>query len=879
MGFLRGLADRARNFFRRSVVERELDEEIRFHLEREIARHRAAGRSHDEARRIAERAFGGVARVKDMHRDERGVRWLVEFFGDVRFGLRGLRSQPTLTAVALLALGLGVGGNAAVFSVLDALLLRPLPFANPEQLVVPWQVRADRTDRGKMTAFDVDYYREYADAFSGFAGIQAPQRVSLVETQEPEQVIAALVTTDFFDVLGVAAARGRAFVPADEAAGETDLAVLSYAYWQSRFAADPGAVGRTVTINGRPTVIVGVMPASFRLDFPADVEMWLPRVYSEYDLTTLNLWGEHVIARLAPGVTIAQARDELKTLSALANEAAPRPFAADGFSPILLHEEVVTEVRPALLTLLTAVVLVLLIACANVANLLLARNTQRADELALRAALGAGRARLTRQLLAEHLALAGAGVIAAVLVGQGLLRAMLWSAPADLPRVAEIQMDLRAGLFTGAVALVAMLLFGTLPALRGGRAGATAAVAGSGARGTVGRGEGTLNLLVAAESALVVVLVFAAGAMLQRYVELSTAETGFQQQSRLAAKVVLPSNRYDTPAAIGAFVGDLEGRLRRVPGVAGVGGAWTLPLSGRAITVTVPPVEGEPPRETELTTGWDGITPGYFQAAGIPIVEGRTYSAADVATANPNSLIINETLARELFGDRPAVGQFLANAAMRWQIIGVVGDTVHLGLDQQPRPHVYQSQAQVTFAWAHFEFVIETNTPDPLALAPAIRRAVAEVDPQQPVADIRTLETVAAASIHAQRYLLVLLATFGGVALMLGAIGIYGVVGYGVARRNREMGLRLTLGASPGRIRRLVLRQGLGPVAGGVIVGSVAAALGARALGGYLAGAQPSVAELLSLVVPLVLVAATAAVAAPMRRAATADPMQSLRDD
>ncbi len=873
---LRGWFEVLRAIVRGRAQDRELAEEIDFHLERQTAKHRVAGMSEDEAARAAKLDFGRVGRVREEHRDARGARWLMDFLGDLRIGVRLLIRQPGITVTALLALALGVGGNTAMFSVLDGVIMKPLPYGQPDGVVVLWQTN-NRGVKQATAAFDVVYWREHSQAFEQIAALRRPMGASLVTSEGPEHVVASHVSGNFFELLRVDAAHGRIFTAAEDAEGAQPVVVLSHRYWTSRFGADPEVVGTEVSINGAPTVIVGVMPGQFRFEFLGEADIWIPLVLTQAQLDQRNFWSERPIGRLAAGVSVQQANDDLTRVTEQLLAEHPTNFFSEGPNVVPLHEEIVGDVKPTLTLLAAAMGLVLLVACVNVANLLLARNASRNRELTLRVAIGASRGRIARQLFAEAAALGSAGALLAVGFGFLLVRGLRLVAVDRLPMLAAVTMDLRVIAYTGALALATVLLFGLAPAWYCARRQATGRVAAT-TGGAGSRGERrALSSLVGVETALVLVLLVSAGLVLRTYANLSNVDAGFPTASRLAVEIVLPSSSYPTAGDIATFFAQTIEEIERVPGVSSAAATSSLPLSGRGITIRAPAAEGEDPPDPPIAMGWDAVSPGYFDAIGMRILAGRGITDADDASTEP-IWIINETLARQQFGERDPIGLFYANTqGNRWRIAGIVSDVAHHGLDVAPRPAMYQPQAQAGFPWPTVEVVVVASTPDPLALTPALRSAVRRVDPLQPIARVRTLDTVRSGSLAEERLRALLFTAFGCTALLLGAIGIHGVVAYGVSQRTREIGVRRALGARAVDIRRLVLRAGLGPVVAGCAVGAAVALFSGQLLSGLLYGVAPNDPVVLAGVAVIIVGVAGVAVTGPMLRALRVDPARTLK--
>ncbi|HEX8283358.1 MAG TPA: ABC transporter permease [Pyrinomonadaceae bacterium] len=814
---------------------------------------------------------------------------------DVRFGLRTLLKRPGFTLVAVVTLALGIGANSAIFSVVNAVVLRPLPYAAPERLVALWgnlnqkgfeelevsaPEYADFRGRGAHVFEDVAAYYE-----SGF---------NMTGAGEPERIQGVRATASLFSTLGVAPLTGRAYTEEEDRPGAPDVAVISHSLWRRRFNSDPSVVGKSVTLDGRPTTIVGVMRADFH--FPNnDADVWKPAAF-DADLLSPNNRGSHflnAVARLKEGFTPARANTEVAALArAQGAENAgnyPRGFGA---SVRPLAEEVVgPSVRTSLFVMLGAVGLVLLIACANVANLLLARASSRRKEVAVRTALGAGRARIMRQLLTESvlLSLAGGGAgLMLALWGVDLLVAL---APEGTPRVAEVGLDARVILFTFGVSLLTGVVFGLAPALHASKVDLNESLKEGGRGGGEGAGRGRLRgLLVVGEFALALVLLAGAGLLVKSFTRVLDERPGFDARGVLTMRLVLPESKYKSYDAHRAFYSSLFERLRRLPGVEAVGANNLLPLNGsggsRTFLIEGRPVPaGQPKPEEQLRY----VTPGYFAAMRVPVLRGRDFDERDVQTA-PRVAVVSRSMAERHWPGEEAVGKRLAYAGIgrghdekpEWiEVVGVVGDVKHRGLDLESKPEIYVPVHQPLFANRPTPplslYVAVRTSGDPAALAPVVRREVAAVDPEQPLANVRTMEERLAESVAQRRFNMTLLGVFACVALLLAGVGVYGVMAYAVARRTHEIGIRVALGAQRGDVVRLVLRQGMWLALAGVGLGVVGAYAATRLMSGLLYGVSPTDPLTFLGVSALLTAAALLACLLPARRATKVDPMVALR--
>ena len=857
-------------------VRADVDDELEFHLETRAAEYVAQGLPSAEARARAVAEFGdleearrrcraiGEERLRRHRRGERGEAML----SDLRLALRGLVRRPGFTAVVLLTLALGIGANTAIFSVVHGVLLRPLPYAAPERLVALWPDHF-------LSNAELFFLRERMRSAERVESYSPGWSVTLTGAGDPAQLPAARVSSGFLRALGVPPLLGRAFVEEDARPATSDVAILSHALWRSRFGADPAIVGRRILLDGRAHTVVGVMPRTFWYH-ANDVQLWQPIVVDP--LAPFHREASALgIARLRPGATPASLLAELRTLVGPMREtlAYDADYGRD-VDVVPLRDALVGSVRTPLLVLLGAVACIVLIAIANVGNLLLVRAAERRREVAVRLALGAGRGRLVRQLLVESVTLAAVGGVLGVglgLIGVQLLRALL---PADVPRVQEIGASPTVLAVSAALTLVAGMLVGLVPAL---------AAAGSEPRGALrgrtddGGGRGGRRLrggLVIAEVALAFTLVVGAGLMVRTLWNLSQVDPGFRS-ARTLTFTVAPSGRGTTRRQ---YVTDLMARLRALPGVVAVGATHHLPLAGESWDTDLT-VEGRP-----LPTGavppraaWRIVTEDYFRAMTIPLRDGRPFTTRDDAAAPP-VVIVNERLARELWPGERAIGKRVqagyATMLQMATVVGVVGDVRHDGLAAAPPAEVYVPFTQRLAGPMH---VVMRTDDGALAHAAMVRETARSVDAGVPVADLRTLDAVVATSVAEPRLVMALLLLFGALGLVLGAVGVYGVVSYAVGQRTREIGLRMALGAEWRTIVRLVIADGMRWAAAGVVLGLAAALLLSRAMQGLVYGVAvtdpATYAALALLLVGVVLLASWL----PARRAARVDPAVVLRGD
>jgi len=873
---LRSALARAAGMFGRSRREQELADEIESHLQLHIADNIRAGMTPEEARRRAVLRFGPVESIKESYRDRRGVPALETLAQDVRSGVRMLRKSPGFTLVVMVTLALGIGANTAIFSVVHAVLLRPLPFADPDRLVRVWSAYPEEgVELGTTSPLDLADWRAQSGSFAAIAGYPNLRLSGFVLTggEAPEELETVFVSEGFFEVFGVEPALGRTLRGADHREGDNRVVVVSHGAWQRRFGADPGLFGATVILNGEPFTVVGVMPPDFV--FPAaGVEMWAPQsLIPESGIPRLRpvRWLS-VVARLAPGVSIEQARAEMAAITGrLARE---YPDSNDDLTATTirpLHEQLVGEVRPAVLTLFAAVGLLLLIGCANVANLVLARSEERTREVAVRAALGAGKLRLVRQVLTESLVLSLLGGVLAIAVALAGSRLLVGLAPAGIPRLESVGIDATVLAFTLAASLLTGLLFGMVPALRI-TATSLQGTLKEGARGSSGGGGRLRGGLIVAEVALVAVVSIAAGLLIRTYSSLRDVDPGFRPDNVITLRVAARA----TEGYVDFFREALE-RIEALPGVEAAGMIRPLPLAGdtfqgESFGFSIPG-RPEPDPQDQPEAYLRFTSPGYFEAMGIPLLAGRDFADGDVRDAPP-VLIVSRAAAERYWPDDDPVGSIVTVGDNEATIIGLVGDVRQMSLMEEPEPVVYGAHSQISRVG--MTLVVRTAA-DPAGLIDPIRRQIWELRPDQPINDIASMNTVIAASVAQPRFAMALLSLFAGLALCLAAVGIYGVISYSVGRRRREIGIRMALGARPSEVLRLVVRNGIVLALFGVALGLLAAVAATRLMASLLFGVPPLDPPTFIAAAALLLAVAALASAVPALRASRVDPVVALR--
>ena len=804
------------------------------------------------------------------------------FLEDLRYGVRMLVRSPGLTTAAVLTLALGIGANTSIFSVVNAVLLRPLPYPDADRLLRVHQIWTDDPDDHDVLGVgDVPTLREEADALGRVAAYFSPVGgFALTGGGDPEQVSGTAATSELFDVLGVRPELGRGFLPEDDKPSAEAVVILSHALWQRRFAGDQAVIGRAIAIDNRSHTIIGVMPAGFR--FPDDrvADIW--PIFRPERSNSRPPFFIDAVSRPRPGAGAALIESELQSITRRIKAQfpdAPSDWRL-GVSP--LKGEIIGNVQSAFLILLGAVTLVLLIATANIANLLLARATVRRKEMAIRAALGAGRIRLMRQLVTEGLVLAAFGGLFGVILSLWGTDLLVRLAPRSLPRLNEVGIDVRVLLYTTITTIVCGVLFGLVPALQACRYRLTPSLI-DGSRGSTDRaGQRLRSLLVVSEFALAVMLLVGAGLLIRSFQRLQQVNPGFEPGNILTASVSLPQARYaDEPARSAFFLGLLE-RIRNIPGVGAA--AISMALPPNLLVMTNPyTVEGRPlaPGQRAPAVPHLLISPGFFRVLGVPVQRGRDFTGADAGTA-PGVVLINQTMASTLFPGEDPIGRRLqlgdpAPSSPWVTIVGVVGDVKYRGLDAAPSPTLYTPYEQSLW-WPTMYLVVRSNV-EPATLARSIRMQVSSLDPLLPVTRVRTMHDLLGRSVAEPRFRTILLGLFAAVALVLATVGIYGILSYTVAQRTREIGIRMSLGARRRDVLRLVLQQGMALAGAGVAIGLLSALALNRVLAGLLFGVGPTDVATFSVVSFVMVGAALVACYVPARRATRVDPMVALRCD
>jgi putative ABC transport system permease protein len=805
---------------------------------------------------------------------------------DVRYAVRTLTKQPGFAAVALLTLALGIGANTAIFGIVNAVLLRPLPYDHPDRVVLLWSHWINWTKTWVSAPELADYQQlRSLEHVAGFFNTS----FNLTGGSEPVRVLAAQVQPEIFAALGARPLVGRVFTAEEDTRGHEHVVMLTEGLWRSQFGSDPSIVGRSIQLDAVPYTVVGVLPAALRLPLDyanrATTQVWVPIALGPVDPNDRGNHGYNALGRLTPGVSLAQAQAEVDTLTRGFIGRFPNAYDREfGLTLVDAPTEVFGTVRPALLVLLLAVGAVLLIACANVANLLLARSEARQKELAIRSVLGAGRRRIMMQLLAESLLLSLAGGAAGTAVAWALTRALAALDPLKIPRVQDITLDGRVLAFTAALSIVTGIVFGIVPALQSSRADLQPILKEGGRDSRVGSGWLRRGLVVA-EVAASVALVAAALLLARSFTRLLAVDAGFNPSHVLTLRTSLPPARYPDAASMVRAYAEVGRRLREAPGVQSAGGVTGLPLATTRGDWSVV-LEGDAPtRRLDRAADWQVVTPGYFEAMGTTVKAGRTFTDADRADTLP-VIVINEAMANRFWpGGNPIGRRLTMGRNDRWiTIVGVVSDVHHRGLDAVPRPEMYRPHTQFRYGGADAPAVstltwVVRTTGDPRAATSYARAAVQGVDPSLGISDVATMDQVLADSTSDRRLNLMLFALLGSLALALATVGVYGVVSYSVAQRTHEIGVRMAIGARPGDVVRMVVEEGGRLALAGVVAGSALAAAAARLIRGLLF--DISAADPLTFIAAPLALLAVAFVASyiPARRATRVDPMIALRGE
>ena len=882
---------RLRSLFRRDQVEQELDEELRYHLERKTNEFIAAGLLPADARHAARRAMDGIEQQKEACRDMRKVNWFEDFVQDLRYAARMLRRNPGFAAVVVLTLALGIGANTAIFSVIDGILLRPLPYGDADRLVLVWENNLRRSHPHNVVSPPnfLDWQAQN-QVFSAMSYVSDLRR-NLTGNGDPEQIVAQYVSVNFFAVLGVNPLLGPGFVPENGEDGKDNVVVLSYPLWARRFAADPAIVGKTIELNGKILSVVGVMPENFSFFIKEGTlagekpQLWSPWVlpaayHQRKDIGRFMT----VVARLRPEISAAQAQTEMSTIATRLAHEYPDFDGNWGATVVGLREQISGDLRPALLLLSGAVGFVLLIACANVSSLLLARAAGREREIGIRTAIGASRWRMARQLLTESIFLAviGGGLgIAAAVWGTNLLLA---ASPSNLLDLAKVPIDWRLLAFAAGITLLAGLLFSFLPSYISSRAAVSETLKEGGRSASVGRRRRTVrNVFVIAQIGMALVLLAGSGLLIRSFAALQGVHPGFDPQNLLNFTVTLPDSRYATDAAQLAFFHQLLERTAKIPGVRSATMESFPPMAGLGAATSVRILSQPPRAPSDLPSAAVRVVgPDYLRTMRIPLHAGRDFDARELAEMRHVALVNQAFVARYLSAVDTPIGQKIVvymksqqeSESQPSEIIGVIGDVRLVSLDTPAEPTVY---------WPHPELVYSRMTilartsSDPLSIVSSARDELRQMDPSEPIANVATVEDLLSDSFSRSRFTMIVLGIFAAVALLLACVGIYGVVAYTVAQRTNEIGIRVAMGAQRRDVLQLILGQGSRLIFSGVALGLAAALLLTRLMTGMLYGIKATDPLTFAGVAFFLIVVALAACYLPARRAMRVDPLVALR--
>lgn len=879
---LRNLLSRFWNIFRKRRLDQDLSAELQAHLHLLTEENIRRGMNPKEAAHAARREFGGVEQTKELYRERRGLPFLETLWQDVRYAMRMLRKSPGFTAVVVLTLALGIGANTAIFSVMEAVLLRPLSFPHPDQLAMVWEdvhLPHYQNDQDTPAPGNFADWKNRNMAFSGMAAI-GYRSWNLTGTGEPVRIEGEAFSADIFSVLQTYPMLGRAFTPEEDRPGATRVALLGYGLWANRFAADPNIVGRTIRLDEESYTAIGVMPQGFRFPDPDD-QLYVPLALTQEQLANHDSHFLRVVARLKPGVGLPQAQSEMEIIAQHLTTQYPASNTGVGVRLISLQDQRAGNMRRPLLMLSGVAGLLLLMVCANVANLLLARASVRGRELAIRSALGASRARVLRQLLVESLLLSFLGGVLGLAFASWGINILRGYAPAE-QNLAEVQLNTVVGAFNLGVSLLAGLIFGLFPAFQSARGEVVGKLKeGSRDSASIGRVR-TRGFLVVVEMALGVIVLIGAGLLLRSFLRLEQIPLGFRPDNVLTLRVILRGPRYSGLPERTAFYQQAVQRMQSLPGVRDVGAISFLPLTMQGRTTGIA-VEGEPPPAPGQVPFADfrSVSPRYFATMGIPLLQGRDFSWDDAPQSLP-VMIVSQTMARNFWPHGDAIGKRVkvggVNSGAPWvTIVGIVADVRQLELIGAPRPALYLPASQDAGTGDTLRDWVIRASGDPTTLASAVRSAVWAIDPTLPISRIQTMDSVRSSYLGPQQLNLTLVALFGALALILAGAGLYGVAAYSVEQRRREIGIRMAMGAQANDVLRLVLGYGTKLAILGLAVGSLTALVLTRLVSSLLYGVTEH--DPLTFAGVTVLLASVAVIASyiPARRAMRVDPLVALR--
>ena len=880
--------------FNKNANERDLADEFESHFQLHVDDNLRAGLSPAEARRQAILKFGGVESSKESVRDRRGLPFLETLLQDVRFAFRMLRKNPGFTAIAVLTLALGIGASAAVFSLVNAVLLKPLPYPHSERIVFPWRQPPPGTNFGygdiPWSRIGFNLFSHEAKAFEAVGAFQSDS-FNLTGAGDPERLDGLRASSGFFPALGVSPILGRTYSPEEDQPGRAHTVVLGYQIWRDKFGADPAILGRSLSLNGETYQVIGVMPPSFvfpraeempgSFTFARQVQIWVPLALDPGPPVPAEDDELAVVARLRPGATLAQGQAEMNVMAKRIETIFPRGKGWFESRVTPISQQLAGDTRRPLLLILAAVGVVLLIACSNVASLLLTRSLGRKREFTLRAALGANNHRLIRQLLTESLLLASFSGLLGLLLASAAIHFVKALGPTNIPRLAETTLDLRVLAFALGVSFAAGILFGLAPAISASRKNLTESLKAGGQRTGESHANAKFrNALLVSEIALALVLVIAAALLTQTFLHLLRVDPGFNPSRTLTFQLSLPSAKYPDQAHIVTLYQAALHQLQDLPGVESAAIVSTVPLGGPTESTGVR-IPDHPARDSSggPFANYTMASPGYFSAAGTTLLRGRDFTEADTATSLPVT-VINNAMAKSFWPNSDAIGKQIGPGSLLYPaatVIGIVADTKRLSLREKPDPEMFVPYTQKVWpSLLTMDVVLRTKN-DPAAVTAAARAAIHSVDSDLPLANVSTLATLVDDSVIQQRFAMYVIGAFGALALLLASIGMYGVISYSTTQRTQEIGIRLALGAQRRDVMAMVLAHGGRLAALGITIGLVAALALARTLASFLYGVQPADPMTFAAVALLLCAVALLACYVPARRAMRVDPTVALR--
>jgi predicted permease len=889
---LSDLTFRLRALFRRDAVEAELDDELRAHFEKQVEKYEASGLTREESLRRARLDFGGQEQWKEECRDARGVTFLDTLTQDVRFGLRVLRKNPGFAVIAVLTLALGIGASASVFSVVNAILLKPLPYPNADRIVIPWLISPPGVNIGSeyFPWGQIQYRMVMREnyPFQNF-GVFQNDSFNLTGSGEPVLLDGYRTSEGFFPALGVSPILGRTYSPEEDQPGHEHVVVLSYRLWQERFGGDRDVFGRLLVLNGFPYTVIGVMPADFAFprseempvsfNFPRRPMLWVPSAIP----ATPKLGPSELaaIGRLKPNMTLAQAQAQMDVITKHAEQADPRWKGWFNTRLVPLENQVVGDTQRPLLLILGSVGIVLLIACSNVANLLLVRSIARRREFTLRAALGAGHDRLTRQVLTESFLLAVTGGLLGMVLALAGVAFVKKFGPAGIPRLQEVSLDWHVFAFALAISIFTGVFFGLVPALSAARENAAESLKEGGQRSAGSSTHPRLrNGFLVSQVALALVLVISAGLLVRTFYHMLRVDPGFRPSQVLTFDLSLPPLKYPDQDHIVPLYARMLENVKAIPGVESAGIAETLPMGGYGESTVIKIVDHPVTNDKELPfANYTMVSPGYFRAVGASILRGRGIAEADTMDGMPVT-VINTTMAKKYWPGEDPLGKRVALGSPRyptWTVVGIVADMKHSSVREEPAPEMYVPYTQKQWpSMLAMHMAVRTKAPLD-SMTAALREAIHAADPDVPVAKLAPLTTLVDDSMTEPRFAMLLLASFAGLALLLATIGMYGVISYSVAQRTQEIGIRMALGAAHSHVFRMILVQGARLAGLGLAIGLLVALGVTRFMVSFLYGVQPTDPLTFAAVSALLATIALLACYVPARRATRVDPMVALR--